>query len=66
MEIRHYTVAMLERELRDLEERYGMSSEAFFEIYRVFEVPSNMPGREGFRWADTYSELCRLRGAVDA
>jgi hypothetical protein len=61
VERRYYTAESLERELRVFEDRYGIGSQEFYETYRTNEVPPEIPGFEGFVWADTYSELCRLR-----
>jgi hypothetical protein len=64
MEKRYYSIESLEGELREFEDRFGMSSDRFFETYRTDEVPAEVPGFEGFVWADTYQELCRLQGRV--
>jgi hypothetical protein len=66
VEKRYYSIESLELALRGFEERFGMSSDRFFEIYQSDEVPAEIPGFEGFVWADTYQELCRLRGRVES
>lgn len=66
MEIRRYSIESLEGDLREFEDRFGMSSERFFDAYRTDEVPASIPGFQGFIWADKYQETCRLRGAATA
>lgn len=65
MEIRYYSIESLEDELRALEERYGLSSEEFYGIYCADEDSSGVPGVDGFRWADTYLEVARLRALTE-
>ncbi len=59
----YYTAQSLEAELRAFETRFGIGSEDFISLYRSDGVPDWMPYFEGFVWADTYTELCRLRAA---
>jgi hypothetical protein len=65
MKLTYYTADTLEHELHELEERYGMASQEFFEVYCASDVPPGIPGPDGFRWADTFTELCRLRATVE-
>jgi hypothetical protein len=66
MTISRYSIDSLARDLREFEGRYGMASDDFYETYRTDEVPADIPGFEGFIWADAYQELCRLRDVVPA
>jgi hypothetical protein len=62
--IGRYTADTLELELRELEARYGTSSEAFMAAYRAGKVSPGVAGSEAFRWADTYCEWRRLGGVA--
>jgi hypothetical protein len=65
VEITYYTAETLALELREYEEQYGMPSDAFLEIYRSSELPPEIHGPDGFRWADTIGELCRLQAVAE-
>jgi len=61
VDMAYYTAESLEAELRSYEERFGLSSDEFIAKYRTGGIPTTMPYVDGFVWADTYAELCRLR-----
>jgi hypothetical protein len=64
MEKRYYSVESLRDELRGFEDRFGVPSASLFEAYRADKLPAGVPRFEGFVWADTYQEFCRLQGRV--
>lgn len=66
MDKRYYSVASLEQEVQAYERRYGMPSQRFYDAYRQDELPPGLPRFEAFCWADTWTELSRLRACAPA
>lgn len=61
MDRRYYSLTSLEQELQAYERRFGMDTRQFFDVYRADQLPADMPRFEAFCWADTWTELERLR-----
>lgn len=64
MEKRYYTAETLEAELREFEQRFGLSSADFYELYVHNDPPASVPGHDRFVWTDLYREVCRMRGRL--
>src|SRR5438105_959423 len=56
-----YDADSLQRELAVLEDRYGMSSAAFYAARERCETPADVSPFDRVVWADTYREAARLR-----
>ena len=64
MERRYYNATSLERALRTLESRYGMSSAEFYAAHRDdARAVTAMPRRIRNLWASLYRDWRRLSGA---
>lgn len=64
MEKRYYTVATLEAELQEFEQRFGLPSAAVRAAYEAEVLPDGMTEHDRLVWADLFREFCRMRGAT--
>jgi hypothetical protein len=60
MEKRYYTADTLQAELAVFEDRHGMSSAAFYTVYRDDAVPEEIDPFDAHAWVDTYVTVCRM------
>jgi hypothetical protein len=57
----YYNVDTLEAELRDFEQRFGLTSQAFYEAYQAGIALGDASGHDRFIWADIFREVRRMR-----
>ncbi len=62
MERNYYDANSLGRVLVSFEERYGMSSDAFYEAHLADERLEHVSGFHRHTWASFYRDVLRMRG----
>lgn len=63
---RYYNASTLERDLLAFEDRYSMTSLAFYEAHKRGKVPESVSPFDRVVWSDTYGEHRRLVAAAAA